>query len=37
VHDQLQPIVFFVNGKISPGGVDYWADYPGFAVDEEAV
>ena len=25
------------NSKITIGGVDRWADYPGFAVDEEAV
>lgn len=27
----------FINSKLNIGGVDCWADYPGFAVDEEAV
>ena len=26
-----------IDSKLNQGGVDYWADYPGFAVDEEAV
>ncbi len=26
-----------LNGKITIGVTDYWSDYPGFAVDEEAV
>ena len=26
-----------INSKVSSGGYDYWADYPGFAVDEEAI
>lgn len=26
-----------INSKVSIGGTDHWADYPGFAVDEEAV
>jgi hypothetical protein len=26
-----------INSKINIGGNDYWADYPGFEVDEEAV
>jgi hypothetical protein len=26
-----------VDSKVSSGGVDYWADYPGLEVDEEAV
>jgi hypothetical protein len=26
-----------INSKISLGGLDRWADYPGFSVDEEAV
>jgi len=28
---------YAINSKILMGGVDHWADYPGFAVDEEAV
>jgi hypothetical protein len=26
-----------INAEESIGGLDYWADYPGFAIDEEAV
>ncbi|MCH9028532.1 MAG: T9SS type A sorting domain-containing protein [Bacteroidetes bacterium] len=26
-----------INSEESIGGLDYWADYPGFAIDEEAV
>lgn len=26
-----------INAKINAGGLDYWADYPGLAVDEEAI
>ena len=26
-----------INAKTVIGGVEHWADYPGFAVDEEAV
>lgn len=26
-----------INSKIAIGGVDHWADYPGLAVDEEAI
>lgn len=26
-----------IDGKISSAGLDHWADYPGFEVDEEAV
>jgi hypothetical protein len=28
---------FAINAEESIGGFDYWADYPGFAIDEEAV
>jgi hypothetical protein len=26
-----------INSRVDLGGLEYWADYPGFAVDEEAV
>ena len=28
---------FAINAKTTIGGIDRWADYPGFAVDEEAI
>jgi len=28
---------FAISAEESIGGLDYWADYPGFAIDEEAV
>jgi len=29
--------VHSINSKLSNGGIDYWADYPGLEVDEEVV
>ncbi len=28
---------YVINSKINIGGLDHWADYPGFAVDDKAV
>lgn len=41
VSDDADPFgtwyMFAINSKTLIGGFDHWADYPGFAIDEEAV